>query len=199
MRRIVMFNQVAVDGYFADTDGKLDWVVSDEEVHRNAVAGMPDVDTILFGRRTYEMFASFWPHALDDSPDAPDPHGGGRRSPSMRAMATWLNETPKVVFSTTLKAAAWKNSRVVPQIDPREIDKMKRQPGADLIIFGSGSVVTELTRHGLVDEYQFVVSPILLGRGRSMWNDLTKSMKLQLLEAKSYQSGVVMLRYAPGR
>jgi dihydrofolate reductase len=104
-RRIVMFNQVSADGYFAAPDGSLNWVVSDEDVHKQALDGMPHVDTMLFGRRTYEMFAAFWPHALDDSATAADPHAAGRRSPAIRAMAVWLNETRKVVFSATMKDA----------------------------------------------------------------------------------------------
>ncbi len=73
MRRIVTFNRVSADGYFAAPDGNLDWAVPDEEIDRSGVAGMPGVDTLLFGRRTYEAFEGFWPHALDDSPTAADP------------------------------------------------------------------------------------------------------------------------------
>jgi len=198
MRRIVMFNRVTADAYFAGPDGNLDWVVPDKELDRSAVGAIERVgtDMILFGHRTYELFEAFWPHALDDSPTSPDPHDAGRLSPEMRAMAVMLNETPKLVFSRTLKEVTWKNSRLLHRFDPREIEAMKRQPGKDMIIFGSGSIVSQLTEHGLIDEYQFVVSPILLGSGRPLLSGVSKSLRLDLLEAKKYPSGNVMLRYA---
>jgi dihydrofolate reductase len=196
MRRIVMFNRVTADGYFAGPDGNLNWVVPEEELDRGAAEGLAGADTILFGRRTYDQFESFWPRAVDDSPTTPDPHFAGRRSPEIRAMANWINETTKVVFSRTRKDVTWKNSRLINEFDPREIEAMKKQPGKDMMIFGSGSIVSALTQHGLIDEYQFVVGPILLGSGRSLISGLPKSSKLDLLEARQYKSGNVRLRYA---
>ena len=196
MRKIVMFNRVTADGYFAGPDGNLDWVVPDEELDKAGAEGIPGADTILFGRRTYELFEGFWPHAVDDSPTSPDPHGAGRRSREVRAMANWINETTKLVFSRSRKDVTWSNSRLLHELDPREIEAMKRQPGKDMMIFGSGSIVSQLTQHGLIDEYHFVVSPILLGSGRPLLGDVSKRLRLDLLEAKKYQSGNVMLRYA---
>jgi dihydrofolate reductase len=196
MRRIVMFNRVTTDGFFAGPDGNLDWVVPDNDVDRDGAAAIPNFDTILFGRRTYEIFERFWPHAVDDSSTAADPHDAGRRSPEIRAMGVMLNEMTKVVFSKTLKAATWKNSRLLREVEPGEIEAMKKQPGKDMIVFGSGSLVSQLTQHGLIDEYQFVVCPILLGSGRPLLNGVSKSVKLDLLGAKEYQSGNIVLRYA---
>lgn len=195
-RRIVIFNWVTADGYFAGLDGNLEWVVPDEEQARAAAEGIPGFDTVLFGRRTYELFEGFWRHAVGDSPTAPDPHRPGRRSREHRAMAIWLNEMTKLVFSRTLKGVTWRNSRVLHELDPREIETMKRQPGKDMIVLGSGSIVSQLTQHDLIDEYQFVVCPILLGSGRPLLSGVSKSSRLDLLEAKQYQSGDVMLRYA---
>ena len=90
----------------------------------------------------------------------------------------------------------WQNSRILHEFEPREIETMKRQPGKNMIVFGSGSIVTQLTQHGLIDEYQFVLCPILLGSGRPLLGDVSKNLKLELVEAKQYQSGDVMLRYA---
>jgi dihydrofolate reductase len=196
MRRIVMFNWVTTDGHFAGPDGNLKWVVPDEEQAKAAAEGIAGFDTVLFGRRTYELFEGFWRHAVDDSPTAPDPHRPGRRSREHRAIAIGLNEMTKLVFSRTLKDVTWRNSRILHELDPREIETMKRQPGKDMIIFGSGSIVSQLTQHGLIDEYQFVVCPILLGSGRPLLSGVSKSLKLDLLEAKGYPSGDVMLRYA---
>ena len=196
MRQIVMFNRVTADGYFAGPDGNLEWVVPDEEVDKAGADAIPGFDTIMFGRRTYELFEGFWRHAVDDSPTAPDPHGAGRRSREHRAFAIGLNEMTKLVFSRTLKDVTWRNSHLLRDLDPREIEAMKRQPGKDMIVFGSGSIVSQLTPHGLIDEYQFVVSPVLLGSGRLLLSGVSKSLRLDLLEAKRYQSGNVMLRYA---
>ncbi|MGZ4808890.1 MAG: dihydrofolate reductase family protein [Thermoanaerobaculia bacterium] len=197
MRRIVVFDRVTADGYFAGLDGNLNWVVPDEEIDKAGAAGIPATDTVLFGRRTYEMFASFWPHALDESSTAPDPHRPGGRSPAMRAMAVFLNEANKFVFSRSLKNASWRNSQIVHELDPLEIEAMKRMPGKDMIIFGSGSIVSKLAEHGLVDEYRFVVCPVLLGSGRSLISGVSKTARLSLLDATTYPSGNIALRYVP--
>jgi len=196
MRRIVAFDRVSADGYFAGPDGSLDWTVPDQEIDKSAAGRLSGTGTILFGRRTYEQFEAFWPHVLDDSPTAPDPHAALRRSPELRAMAVWINEATKVVVSRTRKDVSWKNSRLLHEFDPGAIEAMKRQPGTDIMIFGSGSIVSQLTQHGLIDEYQFIVNPIVLGNGRQLLSGLSKSVRLDLLEAKPYPSGNVMLRYA---
>lgn len=196
MRRIVMFNRVSADGYFAGVDGNLDWVVPEEQLDKAGADSLSDSDTILFGRRTYEMFESFWPHALDDAATAADPHNAGRRSPEIRAMAVWINNATKLVVSKTRKEVTWKNSRLLREVDPREIDAIKRQPGKTIMIFGSGSIVSQLTHHDLIDEYHFIVGPILLGGGQSLVSGVSKRSRLNLLEAKQYPSGNVALRYA---
>ncbi|HYQ15771.1 MAG TPA: dihydrofolate reductase family protein, partial [Polyangiaceae bacterium] len=149
LRRIVMFNQVSADGFFSDPAGGLDWVVSDPEIHRRAVASMPQTDCMLFGRRTYQNFAAFWPHALRDL-NAAGPHGANKHDPAFAAMARWLNDTRKLVFSRTLKAADWSQSELIAELDPREIGALKRAPGKDILIFGSGSLVSQLSEHGLI-------------------------------------------------
>ena len=190
-----MFNHVTADGYFAGPDGNLSWVVPDEEIDKAAVQRMPTIDTILLGRRTYELFEAYWPHALNDSETAADPHDSSRRSSTLRDMAVWINETNKLVFSRTLKKVGWKNTRIRPGIDPGAIEAMKREPGKDMIVFGSGSVVSELTRHGLIDEYQFVVNPVLLGQGKPLMEGMSNGAKLKLRESRQYPSGNVVLRY----
>ncbi len=195
MRRIVVFNRVTADGYFAGPDGNLDWVVPDKEIDRNALKSMGRFDTVLFGRRTYELFESFWPHALDESPNSPNPHDARDVSPEMRAMAVFLNDANKLVFSGTLKEAKWKNSRIVKSIDPAKIKRLKKGPGKDMLIFGSGSVITQLTKNRLIDEYQFVVSPVIIGNGRTMMSGAATNVPLALQESTRFASGNVLLRY----
>ena len=196
MRRIVMFNWMTANGYFAGRDGNLDWVVPDDEQAKAAAKDIPNFDTVLFGRRTYEIFEKFWPHVVvDESGAVPDPHHPGRRSREHGAIAIALNKMAKLIFSRTLKDVTWKNSRVLRELDPREIETMKKEVGKDMIIFGSGSIVSQLTQYGLIDEYQFVVCPVLLGNGKPLLSSVSKDSKLRLLESKQYRSGDVLLRY----
>jgi dihydrofolate reductase len=194
MRPIVAFNHVTADGRFAAADGNLGWVVQDEQLEKSAAAGMSDSDTILFGRRTYEMFEGFWPRALSE-PGAGNPHAAAQMSSEQRAMGKWINDANKIVFSTTRNNVTWRNSRLFPELDPRVIEALKNEPGKTMMIFGSGSIVSQLTQHGLIDEYMFFVSPILLGNGRPLVTGLATSRSLQLTEATKHPSGGVLLRY----
>lgn len=195
MRTIKMFNRVTPDGFFGAKDGNLNWAVPDDELDQAAGSSQSSFDTILFGRRTYEMFESFWPHALDENKGA-DPHRPGRTSAAMKEIATFINEAHKIVFSRTRKDATWKNSRLVREFVPREVEAWKNETGKNMIIFGSGSIVSLLTEHGLIDEYQFVISPLILGSGGRLFGELPKPLRLELLEAKPYRSGNVVIRYA---
>ena len=194
-RRIMVFNRVSADGYFAAPHGNLNWVVPDPEVDRAAGAGIPANDAIMFGRKTYEMFAQFWPHVGKGSTPPSDPHAPGRQSPELLNFAKMLNESSKIVFSRTLSSADWENSTLVREIDPAEIDAMKRGPGKNIIIFGSGEIVSALARHGLIDDYHFVISPVLLGGGKTLLNDVGTATSVKLVESKPFPSGNVLLRY----
>jgi dihydrofolate reductase len=193
-RKIMMFNRVTPEGHFAAGDGAQDWFVPDGDLDTRGAEGLSGTGMFLFGRHTYEMFASFWPHALSKSTTSP--HGGGPLAPEQQRMAVTLNELPKLVFSRTLKAVTWSNSRLVRELDPAAIEAMKSEPGKDIVVLGSGSLVAQLSQHGLIDEYQLVVTPVFLGEGRPLLGGLTKRLKLELLEAKAYRSGNVLLRYA---
>ena len=197
MRRIVVYNWMTADGYFAGPDGSLDWVKQDKDIDRDAMASRSKFDTVLLGRRTYELMAAFWAHALDDPSTKGSPHGDQPLSPDQRAMAVFLNDAKKIVFSKSLKKPEWKNTRVMEDIDPGKIEELKRERGDDMILFGSGSVVTRLTEQRLIDEYQFVVCPVILGSGRSMISGSLTRLKLDLKDAKKYSSGNIMLRYTP--
>jgi dihydrofolate reductase len=199
MRHIIAFDHLSADGFFSTADGKLDWVVPDDALDERAVEGMKASDTILFGRKTYDMFESFWPNALKDPAGAVDPHDPSRRPPALHAMAKWINDATKLVFSKARKDVGWKNAHVLGDLDPHKIETLKKQKGKDVLVFGSGSVVSQLARHGLIDEYRFVVSPVMLGSGRSLLDGSAKKLKLELLGSESFPSGDVLLRYAPAK
>jgi len=198
-RKIVVFDRISADGCFSAADGALDWAVPDADLDKGAAGKLGDSDTMLFGRRTYDMFESFWPNVMKDPATAPDPHNPGRHTAEMRALAVWINAAKKIVFSTTRKKVSWTNSELRRDIVLREIEALKAQPGKTIMLFGSGSVVSRLSELGLIDEYQFVVCPVLLGGGRQLVSGMAGRVSLELLEARPFRSGNVMLRFAPKR
>jgi len=195
MRRIVMFNRVSADGYFSGPGGELDWAVAEPTLDEAVAGSLGGDGTILFGRRTYDQFESFWPKVVDDSGTAPSPHGEPRRSRELHAMGVWINAATKIVFSRTRKDVTWTGSRLIREFDPREVEALKRGPGKDIMIFGSGSIVSLLTQHDLIDEYQLVIAPLLLGQGRQAIHDVTRRVSLTLVEATPFPRGNVRLRY----
>ncbi len=182
MRKIIVFDNISVDGFFAGPNGELhEWAVQDFEVSRAAQKGS-NVDAALFGRVTYQMFESFWPKVPED-PDAPE---------DMKKMAESLRKMDKVVFSKTLKAVSWENARLARRDAVEEARSMKQGEGKDIIIFGSGTIVHQLAGAGLIDEYMLVVSPVVLGAGKPLFKS---PVKLKLLSSRSFRSGIVLLRY----
>lgn len=183
MRKIVMFNRVTLDGFFAGPDGEIDWFIQEPEVDQ-AVHQSMQPDTLLMGRVTYEMFVSFWPYVGND-PNAPA---------GVRQMANELDQMSKVVFSDTLDELTWINSQLVKGDVVQTVRAIKQGPGADITIFGSGSIVQQLADEKLVDEYLIVVTPVILGRGKPLFADVSQS-SLELVESKSFASGNVLLHY----
>jgi dihydrofolate reductase len=194
-RRIIAFNRVSADGYFSPPDGNLNWTVPEPDLDKGAAENMNGQGTLMFGRRTYEMFAAFWPHAAEDPKGPEDPHSAGRRTPEMKAMARYINDAVKIVFSRTLKDVFWKNSRIISKFDPRQVESIKNEPGKDIMIFGSGTIASQLAQANLIDEYQFVVGPVMLGDGRTLISGVAKTLRLDLVEAKPFKNGNVMLRF----
>jgi dihydrofolate reductase len=186
MPRLVVFNNVTVDGYFAAVNGDLDWAHRDSRdaefqafVADNAEGG----GRLLFGRRTYEIMTSYWPTPLAAQNDP--------------VVAERMNALPKVVFSRTLDHASWNNTRVVNGDIAEAVRKMKREPGPDMVILGSGTIVSQLSQAGLIDEYQLVVNPVVLGQGRTMYDGISVPLSLKLARSRTFRSGRVFLCYEP--
>ena len=187
MRRIVMYNAVSLDGFFATADGSLDWQSFDDEVAGYGSSLLDGADTILFGRTTYDEFLGFWPDARRDE----------TLSPLLRQVAQRLQQATKIVFSRTLDAVTWENSLLQPEALPADwINVLKAGPGKDILVYGSGQLVVQLTRLGLIDEYQLVVAPVLLGAGKPLFAGI-ESLRLRPLPAPRLDSPAVLLRYAP--
>jgi len=183
MRKVIMLNRVSIDGFFAGPNGEIEWFVHDAEVDK-AAHEMADADTVLFGRKTYQMFEGYWPKVAGD-PNAP---------PEARVIANELNEMTKVVFSKTLKAATWENSKLATSNLAEEVKRLKQGSGADMLIFGSGTIVQQLTAGGFIDEYLFIVTPVVLGAGKSLFKGVQK-LNLGHVEARHFNSGNVLLHY----
>ena len=189
MRKIIVSMRVTLDGFIAGLHGEMDWM---EEFFDEALANYESelqktVDTTLFGRETYQGFESYWPKvALDPA----SPKG-------LAEYAQQLNAMRKIVFSKTLSRAEWNNSVLVHEIVPEEIIKMKQEPGRDMVIYGSASIVQTLTNLGLVDRYRLLIFPIVLGSGKPLFHDISHKMKLSHISSTTHSSGVVVLVYEP--
>jgi dihydrofolate reductase len=179
LRKIIVSNMVSLDGYIAGPQGEIDWFVWDKELERFSIEMLGTVDTIFFGRVTYEMMAAYWPMDKEN-----DPYIKER-----------MNNLPKVVFSRTLKKANWNNSTVAHDIDPERIMRMKRMAGKNIVVLGSGKVVSALAKMNLIDEYRIIVNPVLIGGGISMFQDLGGRQKLKLMDDWQLESGVALLTY----
>ncbi len=187
MRKLIVFNNVTLDGYFAATNSRdFSWAHTggadaefDAFVADNAKGG----GELLLGRITYELMASYWPTpaAMQNDP----------------IVAQGMNSMPKVVFSRTLDKVSWSNTKLVKGDLASEVRKMKNEPGPGMAILGSGSIVSQLAQEGLIDEFQVVVNPVVLGEGRTMFDGIKKMLTLKLTKTRNFGNGKVYLCYEP--
>ena len=184
MRKLMVFNQVSLDGYFVDKRGDMSWAHKSDPEWDAFVAGNASGQAhLLFGRKTYEMMASYWPSPAAKR-DAPE-------------VAKGMNDLPKVVFSRTLKSADWSHTRLVRDDLVGEVRKLKAAQGPDLLIMGSGTIISQLTQAALIDEYQLVVNPIVLGAGRTLFEGLDGKLALERLDTRTFKNGNVVMSYVP--
>jgi len=183
MRKVIVSMMVTLDGFFAGPNGEIDWHVVDEEFNEYADDLLSSVDTLLFGRVTYQLMADYWP---SPSATTDDP-----------IIADKMNQLHKIAFSRTLEKVEWNNSRLVKGNIAEEMAKLKQQPGKDMAIFGSGSIVSTFTQRGLIDEYRIIVNPVVLGNGKPLFKGIHDKLNLKLLKTKTFRSGNVMLCYQP--
>ncbi len=179
MRNLIMEMNVSLDGC---ADHRV--AIADDELHDFAAILLDDVDIALFGRVTYELMASYWPHAAEDS----------SVTESMINFANKFNAIPKIVFSSTLERVEWNNTIIDRRNVVDEVIKLKQKPGKALSI-GGISVSQELIRHGLIDEFWILVHPVIWGKGKRLFDNLERPIKLELVDASTFKSGVVVLHY----
>jgi dihydrofolate reductase len=191
MRKVIVSMNVTLDGFMSGPNCELDWHFQSwtAEMAEVACEQLGKADTILFGRVTYSAMARYWTSKTTNLTLA-------REDIDFADMLTYYN---KVVFSKTLTALPWTNSRLVKENMADEIVRLKQQPGKDIIIYGSGSLVSTLVQSGLVDEYQIWVHPVLLGKGKPLFKGLHDRLHMKLFKTQKFRSGVVMLSYAYSR
>lgn len=185
MRKLIIDSIISLDGYYTDPNNSIDWFDFDEKEQEWSKEINRRVDTIIYGRRTYEEFSAFWP--------TPQPEKIGFDPLLIRQ----LRELPKIVFSRSLSSAPWNPSTIVRENPDEAISKMKKESGKDIVVVGSGSVVTSLVRAGLVDEYRIRVRPIILGAGKPLFSDSNARHPLRLVSSQQFDNGVIGLHYEP--
>jgi dihydrofolate reductase len=184
MRKLQVFDSVSLDGFFTDEKNDMSWAhKQDEEWNAFTSGNASGEGELLFGRVTYEMMAAFWP-----TPQA---------AQMMPTVAGAMNAMPKTVFSRTLDRVSWQNTTLLKGDLVTEVTRLKQQPGADLVILGSGTIVSQLTEARLIDEYQLAVIPIVLGRGRTLFETVKHAVSLELTKTRAFKNGNVVLWYEP--
>lgn len=186
MRKLIVFNNVSIDGYFVDAAGDMSWAHNmrpDPEWQAYVASNASGDGELVFGRVTYEMMASFWPTpaALERMPE----------------VAAGMNRARKVVFSRTLEKADWENTRLLKGDLATEVRKLKAESGGGMCILGSGTIVAQLAEAGLIDEFHNVVVPIVIGKGRTEFEGVTKRLDFDVLSARSFANGNVFTIYTP--
>ncbi|HEX2630394.1 MAG TPA: dihydrofolate reductase family protein [Chitinophagaceae bacterium] len=187
MRKLIVEEWVSLDGYVSDKNGQLDFFTNlsaEENKYSDAdqLKFMETIDTILLGRKTYELFVDFWPDATSDK----------------EVIADKLNETKKIVFSNTLTRAPWgkwPDAEVIDGDAATAIRKLKQSPGKNMVLWGSISLVQSLMKENLIDEYHIQLCPVLTGGGRLFFPEQINPDKLKLTEVRQYNTGVLFLNY----
>ena len=185
MRKIVLFMHTTIDGFAAGQNGEMDWIQVDDEIFDYAGNETDKADTALYGRVTYQMMDSYWPTAA------------ARPNASKHDIqhSNWYNSVRKIVLSRTMKPENLENTIIISDTIAGEINKLKQQPGKNILIFGSPTAVESLLGANLIDEIWLFVNPVALGKGLSFFNGVKGILKLKLISSHAFSSGVVSLHY----
>ena len=183
MGKVSAFIFITLNGYFEGPTRDISWHRHGAEENAYAVDALKSGNMLLFGRVTYEMMASYWPTPLAIKNDP--------------IVAEGMNNADKIVFSRTLKSVEWSNTRLVKDNIAEEVKRLKQMPGKNMTLLGSGSIVTQLAQQGLIDEFQIMVDPVLLGDGTPIFKGIKERLNLKLITTRTFKSGVILLCYEP--
>jgi dihydrofolate reductase len=181
MRKLIFAINMTLDGCFDHMA-----VIADDELHEKAAGLFRGADVVLYGRVTYQLMAEYWPAAAADA----------SLSPSVRAFADAINDIDKIVFSKTLPSASWR-TKILRGVDPEEIRALKSRPGKDILLGGGGMIAREFMKLDLIDEYRLIVHPIILGKGKRLFEGIDPRRDLDLIGQNVRRSGAVELVYRP--
>jgi dihydrofolate reductase len=184
MRKLTAYNFLALNGFFKGPNEDTSWHTHGaEEARYSEEALAQDASILLFGRKTYEMMVSFWP-----TPQAKE---------LFPEVAAGMNKAEKFVFSKSPFEPEWENTQVISGDIVEKIREIKKSPGKDMTILGSGTIINLFTDHGLIDEYQFMIDPVALPDGTPIFKNIKQKVALRLTGSKVFNSGVVLLNYQP--
>ena len=181
MRKLVASIMVSIDGYIEDRNRNIDWHNWNAEMDEYMIGYFRSVDTILFGRTTFQLMEKFWPTELADTENP--------------IIASYMNRLPKIVFSKTLDSIHWENSTLVHEDAADFIAKMKQKPGKEMVIFGGAEIISSLSNAGLIDEYRLIVNPLILGEGKALFRSPASRLELKLKESRQFSNGNLLLHY----
>ncbi|MBO9631613.1 MAG: dihydrofolate reductase family protein [Chitinophagaceae bacterium] len=185
MRKIVLLLHTSLDGFAAGAAGEMDWIKVDEAMFDFVHELTENADTALYGRVTYQMMDAYWPNAADKP----------KATKHDREHSAWYNKVEKVVVSETLQPSAEKKLQVIAGDLEGNIQKLRSQPGKDILLIGSPSIVRELMELNLIDDYWLFVNPMILGSGISIFATDMARLPLELVEMKRYDNGVAALQF----
>ena len=186
MRKLKLQMQVTIDGFVGGPNGEMDWMIFDwDDLIKNDVNALIDSsDTILMGRKMTDEFVNYWTNVLEDP------------ASSEHAFAKKMLDTPKVVFTKTLVESFWPNTVLAKGDIVEEVNRLKNQPGKDLIVYGGAGFVSSLIKENLIDEYNFFINPTAIGRGMTIFGKLGNSyLTLKLNHSQFYSCGIVVNTY----
>ena len=190
MRKIVVFTSVSLNGYFEGPNHDISWHNLDDELNKFAIEQLRESDTILFGRRTYQLFEDAFPKTAADPATSKD----------NLEIAYLINNMNKIVYSRTLQSVRekenWRNVKLLRQVNPEEIIQWKQQSGKN-ISAGGNELVASLAENGLIDEFRLMINPIALTDGTSLLHGIRKRLHLRLLKTQTFKSGNLLLTYEP--
>jgi dihydrofolate reductase len=194
MRKLKLQVQLSLDSYIAGPNGEMDWMVWnwDDKLKNYVFESTEPVDTIILGRKMTDGFVSCW----SDVMTKPDDPSSIDRS---HAFAKKMLETPKVVFTKTLKKSQWANTDIATGDLTDEITKLKGLKGKDIIVYGGASFDSSLIRAGLIDEFHLFINPVAIGNGMTIFKDLNEIQKFILIKSVTFDCGIVGLHYEPKR
>lgn len=185
MNKLISTHWISLDGFIAGPMGEMDWIRGDDQLSNYEIGLVNSASSLLLGKGTYQDFAQYWP-TIPTNPNA---------AAWEKTYAERINVLHKVVISHNLQAAKWQTSELWRELDAAKVNEFKARAGGDILTYGSATIVQQLTNLGLVDEYHWLIHPIVLGKGRRLLDNLDRRFDIELVDSERFDSGVMKLIY----